>query len=155
MLLRTIVALSLAALVSATPLPLAVRADPVDLPTPNPGISIRCFDSLDCTGRELASSGDFYDTVSGLGVGLFFDHAHDALASCRFDAWDGFEGRFHFVGFPQAANGTDKNSDWHRPPISEVVVSYGPGEFCVNQLEESLEGECESIDLKFAIARRL
>lgn len=112
------------------------------------GLSIRCFDGLDCQGDQVAEWSDITNVPSGWYYGLYFTHAGDRLTSCRFDVWNNLWGTFWIA--PGGANGENAFALQH---ISGENYSNGWGQYCVNQYEWTKKGSSDDV-VKFAAAYR-
>ncbi|WOO78755.1 uncharacterized protein LOC62_02G002294 [Vanrija pseudolonga] len=111
------------------------------------GLSIRCFDGLDCNGNQIAEWSDINNIPNGYFYGLYFKHPGNRLASCRFDVWNNLWGTFWM-----APGGTDGQNAFALQHISGENYSNGWGQYCVNQWQWSTQGSDDVV--KFAAAYR-
>lgn len=92
-------------------------AEPFD----NTGLSIRCFDGLDCAGDIIFATGDWIGITPGYTYSWGFQHDPSRLASCRFDTWNDLQANFHLSTYMV------------QNAVSDVATSDGWGQNCVNQ----------------------
>ncbi|WOO78756.1 uncharacterized protein LOC62_02G002295 [Vanrija pseudolonga] len=108
-------------------------------PFDSTGISIRCYDGLDCTGDIVFTSGDWNGIKPGWSYSWGFQHDSDRRVSCRFDTWNDLKASFWVSAY------------WIDHVVSQATYSEGWGQSCVNQLENTTEslGNIEKIAVLF------